>query len=168
MVDGGWDECKNYTDVISCPSGQDRYAKAKAEALVGNKTYTYYVKSCAFEKECKENVCSRMGGGGGLPKNFFRPFGPHFGLRAPSLDLPLFYRGNTSSAFDKKKRKIPHYLSPISSNCFLGDLELFSNWIIYFGKQNILPNQPPMLNCLLCPTGCFSSGTAFFRGGGEG
>ena len=42
-----------------------------------------------------------MGGGGGLP------FGPHFGLRAPSLDLPLFYRGNTSSAFDKKKEKFP-------------------------------------------------------------
>ena len=48
-----------------------------------------------------------MGGGGGLQKNFFRPFGPHFGLRAPSLDLPLFYRGNTSSAFDKKKEKFP-------------------------------------------------------------
>ena len=101
MVDGRWDECQKNTDVISCPSGQDRCAKAKAEALDGNKTYTYYVKSCAFEKECKENVYSRMGGGGGLP------FGPHFGLRAPSLDLPLFYRGNTSSAFDKKKEKFP-------------------------------------------------------------
>ena len=75
MVDGGWDECQKNTDVISCPSGQDRCAKAKAEALVGNKTCSYHVKSCAFEKECKENDCSRMGGGGGLQKNFFRPLG---------------------------------------------------------------------------------------------
>ena len=75
MVDGGWDECKNYTDVISCPSGQDRCAKAKAEALVGKKTYTYYVKSCAFEKECKENVCSRMGGGVVSKKIFFGSLG---------------------------------------------------------------------------------------------
>ena len=38
------------------------------------------------------------GGGGGLPKNFFRPFGPHFGRKirkggvppwAPPLDPPL-------------------------------------------------------------------------------
>ena len=61
MVDGGWDECKNYTDVMTCPAGQDRCAKAKAEALVGSKTYTYYVKSCAFDKECKEKNCSRIG-----------------------------------------------------------------------------------------------------------
>ena len=94
MVDGGWDECKNYTDVMTCPAGQDRCAKAKAEALVGNKTYTYYVKSCAFEKECKENDFSRMGGGGrgrdgGRLLSLCRPFGPHFGLRAPPLDPPL-------------------------------------------------------------------------------
>ena len=63
MVDIGWDECKNYTNVMTCPSGQDRCAKAKAEALVGSKTYTYYVKSCAFEKECKEKDCSRIGQG---------------------------------------------------------------------------------------------------------
>ena len=131
MVDGGWDECQKNTDVISCPSGQDRCAKAKAEALDGSKTYTYYVKSCAFEKKCKENVCSRMGGGGGLQKNFFRPFGPHFGLRAPSLDLPLFYRGNTSSAFDKKKKN-----SPLSFSNFL---ELFSRRPrIVFKLDNIL------------------------------
>ena len=42
---------------------------------------------------------------------------------------------------------------------------LFSNWIIYFGKQSILPSQTPMLNWLLCPA---CSGTALFRGGGEG
>ena len=60
-ADRGWDECKNYTDVITCPIGQDRCAKAKAEALVGNKTYTYYVKGCAFDKECKDNDCSRIG-----------------------------------------------------------------------------------------------------------
>ena len=124
MVDSGWDECPKNTNVMTCPSGQDRCAKAKAEALVGNKTYTYYVKRCAFEKECKENDCSRMGGGGGLQKNFFRPFGPHFGLRAPPLDPPLFYRGNTSSAFDLKQKN-SHYLSPFSPICFLGDLELF-------------------------------------------
>ena len=75
MVDGGWDECQKNTDVISCPSGQDRCAKAKAEALVGNKTYTYYVKSCAFEKECKENDCSRMGGGAVSKNIFFGPLG---------------------------------------------------------------------------------------------
>ena len=103
MVDGGWDECQKNTDVISCPSGQDRCAKAKAEALDGNKTYTYYVKSCAFEKERKENDCSRMGGGG-LQKNFFGPLGLIL-VFGPSLDLPLFYRGNTSSAFDKKKKE---------------------------------------------------------------
>ena len=60
MVDGGWDECKNYTDVMTCPAGQDRCAKAKAEALVGSKTYTYYVKSCAFDKECKDKICGRI------------------------------------------------------------------------------------------------------------
>ena len=63
MVDRGWDECKKNTDVMTCPSGQDRCAKAKAEALVGNKTYTYYVKSCAFDKECKDKDCSRIGQG---------------------------------------------------------------------------------------------------------
>ena len=64
MVVGGWEECKNYTKVMTCPSGQDPCAiKAKAEALVGNKTYTYYVKSCAFDKECKEKDCSRIGEG---------------------------------------------------------------------------------------------------------
>ena len=61
MVDGGWDECKNHAEVMTCPPGQDRCAKAKAEALVGSKTYTYYVKSCAFDKECKEKDCSRIG-----------------------------------------------------------------------------------------------------------
>ena len=61
MVDGGWDECKNHAEVMTCPSGQDRCAKAKAEALVGSKTYTYYVKSCTFENECKEKNCSRIG-----------------------------------------------------------------------------------------------------------
>ena len=61
MVDGGWDECKNHAEVMTCPPGQDRCAKAKAEALVGSKTYTYYVKSCAFDKECKDNDCSRIG-----------------------------------------------------------------------------------------------------------
>ena len=100
MVDGGWDECQKNTDLISCPSGQDRCAKAKAEALVGNKTCSYHVKSCAFEKECKENDMQPNGGRGGLQKQFFRPFGPHFGLRTPPLDPSLFYRGNTSSAFD--------------------------------------------------------------------
>ena len=84
-----------------------------------------------LKKKCKENVCSRMGGGGGLQKNFFRPFGPHFGLRAPSLDLPLFYRGNTSSAFDKKKKN-----SPLSFSNFL---ELFSRRPrIVFKLDNIL------------------------------
>ena len=81
-----------WSQVISGPPGQDRCAKAKAEALVGNKTYTYYVKSCAFEKECKENYFSRMGGGGrggGGLLSLCRPFGPHFGLRAPPLDPPL-------------------------------------------------------------------------------
>ena len=43
---------------------------------------------------------------------------------------------------------------------------LFLNWIIYLGKQSILPSQTPMLNWLLCPACC--SGTALFRGGGEG
>ena len=61
IVDGGWDECKNHAEVMTCPSGQDRCAKGKAEALVGSKTYTYYVKSCAFDKECKEKDCSRIG-----------------------------------------------------------------------------------------------------------
>ena len=54
---------KKNTDVITCPSGQDRCAKAEAEALVGNKIFTYYVKNCAFENECKRNNCSRIGRG---------------------------------------------------------------------------------------------------------
>ena len=92
MVDCGRDECqkkkKNSPDRRLFLVHLVRIAapRRKAEALVGNKTYTYYVKSCAFEKECKENYFSRMGGG---LLSLCRPFGPHFGLRAPPLDPPL-------------------------------------------------------------------------------
>ena len=123
MVDGGWDECKNYTDVMTCPAGQDRCAKAKAEALVGNKTCSYHVKSCAFEKECKENDCSRMGAGRS-PKTFFSALWVSFWSSSPSPRSATVIEVTLRQ--DLIKKKIHHYLSPFSSICFLGDLELLN------------------------------------------
>jgi len=60
MVKGGWDECKKIEVEIACSSGQDRCAKAKVDTVAGNMTYTFYVKSCAFEKECKDKNCGRI------------------------------------------------------------------------------------------------------------
>lgn len=63
MVEGGCDECKKIEEEISCPSGKDRCAKAKVDTFAGNMTYTFYVKSCASEKECQDKNCGRINPG---------------------------------------------------------------------------------------------------------
>ena len=63
MVKGGWDECKKIEEEITCPSGQDRCAKAKVDTMAGNMTYTFFVKSCASEKECQDKNCGRINPG---------------------------------------------------------------------------------------------------------
>ena len=32
----------------------------KVDTVAGNMTYTFYVKTCAFEKECKDKICGRI------------------------------------------------------------------------------------------------------------
>ena len=63
MVEGGWDKCKKIEEEISCQKGKDRCAKAKVDTFAGNMTYTFYVKSCASEKECQDKNCGRINPG---------------------------------------------------------------------------------------------------------
>ena len=56
MVDGGWGECKNYTDVITCPIGQDRCAKAKAEAWLETRRTLTMSRVAPLTKNAKTTI----------------------------------------------------------------------------------------------------------------
>ena len=102
---------KNYLIIdIACPS--DRRLDIKQQEKVNkyldvaveikelrkiNSVKVVLVLNGVLGSVADANLQIRGGGGGGIPPNFFRPFGPHFGRktrrarppRAPPLDPPL-------------------------------------------------------------------------------
>ena len=123
-----------------------------------------------LKRNVKETISAEWGaraGAGAVSSLFVGPLGLIWSS-GPSPRSATVIEVTLRQHLIKKKKN-----SPLSVSIFL-DLKkkkkkkktrLFSNWIIYFGKQSILPSQTPMLNWLLCPA---CSGTALFRGGGEG
>ena len=171
MVDCGRDECQKkkkklaWSQVISGPSGQDRCAKAKGRSLGW--------------KQDLHLLCQELRLWKGMQRKLFQPNGGRSPLSLSALWASFWSSGPSPRSATVIEVTLRQHLmkkknSPLSVSIFL-DLKkkkkikknnrLFSNWIIYFGKQSILPSQTAMLNWLLCPA---CSGTALFRGGGEG
>ena len=161
-----------WSQVISGPSGQDRCAKAKGRNLGW--------------KQDLHLLCQELRLWKGMQRKLFQPNGGRWQGRGRSpLSLSALWASFWSSGpFPRsatvievtlrqhlmKKKKFSticlHFpRSEKKKNNNNNNNRLFSNWIIYFGKQSILPSQTSMLNWLLCPA---CSGTALFRGGGEG
>ena len=118
-----------------------------------------------LKRNVKKTISAEWGAGAGAGAVSSLFVGP-LGLIWSSRPSP---RSATVIEVTLRQHLIKKKNSPLSVSIFL-DLKkkkkknrLFSNWIIYFGKQSILPSQTPMLNWLLCPA---CSGTALFRWGG--